>query len=190
MGGIILKGKTGVLYLLILFLTIVAGVLSIIAYKTYKDSKNVAVFKDLKNYIEISQNSMNEEPFNTISSEIADIILDNTTVKLIKADKEKCTLEITSPDCGLICQRIMDSSNNWDRSDFIASKTYFLQTLKSELESRTFEYLTSNIELEVVKNGNRYEIIETEEYMDAMYGGLLSYYNELSSKLTDEEGGK
>ena len=175
------------MFLLILFSISITGVLSTIIFKTYRNREDAKVFSELNNYIKVNSYSIGDETL-TVANEITNMIMNYNTINVIDANNNNCTLEIIYPNVAQICKKIMASSENWDRSNFLASKTYFLDTLKNQLESQNFEYLSQDIELKVVKNGDKYEFIETEEYMDAIYGGLLTFYNELYDDPRDETG--
>ncbi|NLC19273.1 MAG: hypothetical protein GX757_08675 [Clostridiales bacterium] len=147
----------------------------------------------IENYIkdQLSVNTTNEddiyikEKFN--SDELNELILTRTQIHIVKISDLSCVLAVTSPDCAYICKSILKSSDKWDKSDFNASKAYVMELFRQELESPSCPIVTNEIELKIVKNHDRYEIEESEAYFDALYGGLISYYKELSEALQKED---
>jgi len=177
-------------------LIIVTGIIARVLIEN-RDSKIIAT--DIESYIETlldkesdrqaDKDEKNESGFlphmklNTAADEITELIFNCTQIQIIKSDKQTCVLSVTSPDCAMIFNSILESSDEWDKTDFASSKAYVLERFRKELKDPSLPVMARRVELEVVKNGGQYEIVETEEFLDALYGGLISYYNELSEKV-------
>lgn len=122
----------------------------------------------------------------TASDEITELIFSRTQVQLVKYDGKTCTLSITSPDCASLYDKILESPDELDRTDFVSAKAYVLERFRQEPESGSIPYITMKVELEVIKTGDQYELVETEEYIDALYGGLITYFRDLTESIRKE----
>lgn len=171
----------------------------LISFILLKERSEKILFNDISSYIKetlgnymdaegTSIDGTDEIKSETLSHEVNDIILSLVKVEVLGFNKKKCILRVTSPDCALIYDNILNNLNEWANNDFVASKNYIFNKLIGELKSKSLVYVATEVELEVVKNGDRYEVVETEEYLDALYGGLYTYYKYLSERLELQEG--
>lgn len=109
---------------------------------------------------------------------------ENTTAEVIEIDGNTARLSITAPDMKKILSQILsedavfdDEEKELDRiKDYVAKK----------LASGNFETLTKEVTVEIETDGDGFRIIENDEYYDAVYGGMLSYYDEIA----EEQSGK
>lgn len=122
----------------------------------------------------------------TASDEITELIFSRTQVQLVKYDGKTCTLSIISPDCASLYDKILESPEELDRTDFVSAKAFVLERFRQELESESIPFITRKVELEVIKTDGKYELVETEEYIDALYGGLITYFRDLTESILKE----
>lgn len=97
-------------------------------------------------------------------------------IKEIKKSSESMVLEITAPDFVKIISGISDTekqyiSNIEDMSTLIKSR------IIDSIESGNYKTVTKTVTVNIIQDiyGNT-QIERSNEYLDAIYGGLLSYY--------------
>ena len=94
----------------------------------------------------------------------------------IKAVEENvCEITVTAPDM----DRLIDRMNK--KCDTAEEGTAFLL---DALQDGDFEFVTNIVRVELDENGKP---IETYEFVDAMYGGLLSKFEELLQEVRGDE---
>lgn len=115
-----------------------------------------------------------EEVSETIK--VGNIIHSDITVEVIDITKEEATLIITAPDIYKVLQDEMQ--NSAEATDFYVAIEEFENKILEIFENKEYDYRTVEIKVPYVKTEAGIEIIETEEYKDAINGGIISFAND------------
>lgn len=121
-----------------------------------------------------------------VGSDILKTILENVEYEIKKVNSDSCTLEIISPDIYKLYLDIMKKNTiemfNSHEEYQTAVKTR-MEQLAREIENGNYEFRNSTVQV-TIKDG----VIETtNEFADAIYGGLITLQEELIEKYIQEE---
>ena len=114
---------------------------------------------------------------------------ENLKIKEIEKTDEYVTVEITAPNLNIILDDIMvkfeDELSKISEEDI---QNFLQEKVTEVLESKEFETITENVKVEqfIDENGNL-KIVENDEYIEAIHGGLLDLYQAYQDKLEEEQ---
>ena len=125
-----------------------------------------------------------------IATKLMEEHAENLKIKEVEKTDEYVTVEITAPNLNAILDDIMvefdeELSQLKDEEDI---KEYLQKKVAEVLESKEFETITENVKVEqfIDENGNL-KIVENNEYIEAIHGGLLDLYQAYQDKLEEEQ---
>lgn len=107
------------------------------------------------------------------------MITDMVSYKVISEYDNYVILEITAPDMKAILKNIASSDATFD--DVAEEMTRIEDFVTQALMSDNLQFVTNIVEVEFVEHNDYFEIIPNDEYVNAVYGGMISYYNELTA---------
>lgn len=121
-----------------------------------------------------------------VGTQILKSIIKNVDYEIKKTSSDGCILKITSPDVYKMYYKIMKENPIEAFSSYgeykNAVEDRFEQIFKG-LESGNYEYRTTTVEV-AIKDGT---IETTNEFADAIYGGLITLQEEMIEKYIEEE---
>lgn len=112
----------------------------------------------------------------------------NVQVQEIDNTDNEITLEITAPNLKKIIETILAENKDVlkEYSDSQAKSNFLKKKIIEAVKSGEFETITNTVKVQYRNDENGdLEIIETDEYLNAIYGGLQEMYMEYSSKIED-----
>lgn len=171
--------------IIVLLIVIIAVAALIICISMFSGSLKKDSYKDL---VESSYKVSDEKRQYAEQSPAAFanlLITDTVSYEIVKAGKNDITLDITAPDMKDIMDGIVSESTVVTDS---AEETSRIQAyVINRLKSKDYKTVTNTVTVKIEndKDGNSC-IIPTEEYLDAIYGGLYSYYNAIQTQAKGE----
>lgn len=100
-----------------------------------------------------------------------------TTVEILKSNKKSASLKITAPNMYELMNSLYADDDWINKQDELYSGLE--KTVKEKLESGQFTYVTKTVEVNIIETDGEKAIEDNFEYMDAMYGGLYTFYREI-----------
>lgn len=124
-----------------------------------------------------------------IATKLMEEHAENLKIKEVEKTDEYVTVEITAPNLNAILDDIMvefeDELSKISEEDI---QNFLQEKVTEVLESKEFETITENVKVEqfIDENGNL-KIVENNEYIEAIHGGLLDLYQAYQDKLEEEQ---
>lgn len=121
-----------------------------------------------------------------IGTNILKSIIKNVDYEIKKTSSDGCTLKITSPDVYKLYSKIMEENPTKTFSSYDEYKNAVadrLEQIFKELEVGNYEFRTTTVEV-AIKDAT---IETTNEFADAIYGGLITLQEEMIEKYIEEE---
>ena len=117
------------------------------------------------------------------SARVENEIIENVSYKIVRSTKDEITLRITAPDMREITKDYDIDNSLIEAGDPEALNDALMNYLLDSLDDRN----CPTVENEVTVAYNEDGIEETYEFVDAMYGGLLSLYDENLERFLEAE---
>lgn len=124
-----------------------------------------------------------------IATKLMEEHAENLKIKEVEKTDEYVTVEITAPNLNAILDDIMvefdeELSQLKNEEDI---KEYLQKKVTEVLESEKFETITKNVKVEqfIDEDGNL-KIVENNEYVDAIHGGLTDLYQAYKEKIEEK----
>ena len=116
-----------------------------------------------------------------VGTEILTLILEHVTYDVKKMKSNNCEIEVMAPDIYSLYTKLMEQSpvtipNNYEEYENLVNQR--LQQVYSELKQGNYEMRSKVVEVPV-KDG---KIETTNEFADAIYGGLVTLQEEIIEK--------
>lgn len=144
--------------------------------------------KDINTQIETILNSNTPEK-NTADAGtlIAEIIYQNMSYEVLSVMDGKCIVSVTAPDMNALFFDVFnpdDYGTATSMEEYNANVDYVLEQISTKLSNGDFKNITKEVELPLNDNG---EIEVTYEFVNAIYGGLLTVQEELLNNYMEDD---
>lgn len=167
----------------VVLIAILLAVVCIVAFTNSNVSK-----KEVNTQIEtiLNSNAPQEDSTET-GTLIAETIYKNMSYEVTTIKDGKCTISVTAPDMNTLFFDVF-KPDNYDKAtsmeQYNANVDDVLEQISTKLSNGDFKNVTKEIELPLNDNG---EIEITYEFVDAIYGGLLTVQEELLTNYMEGE---
>jgi len=110
---------------------------------------------------------------------IENMITDRVSYEIMDISDDTITLEIAAPNMSEVFRNTTFSDK--EVADGVAEYMLIESYVKDTLERNYYSAITNQVTLTIQEMDGNVRIIPTEEYMDAVYGGMVSYYKQIMS---------
>ena len=118
----------------------------------------------------------------TSGQRLDDLIISHVTCNVLQVGESSCRIEISAPDMRSLFESVIDLNKNV--SDPAQERKDMESTIEGALEKGDFILRTVIVDVQYKKHGGEIEIVENEDLADAIYGGLLSFVNEMVGEVS------
>lgn len=112
------------------------------------------------------------ESNDTVATQI--IMREKVTYEIVDKSKKEVTLNVTAPNLYKVLEEIYLNESKFIFTQISDIEGLVLQTLKNG----DFEYVTKTVTVAYRSGEDGYELEMTDEYADAIHGGVLSFFKD------------
>lgn len=183
-----MKNKKTLLIIIGIALIIVAAIILIVCksrfFKSLNHNKKDAYQIAVENSYKVSTGERSyAEQYPTLLTNL--LITDNVSYKIVKTGNTNMTVSITAPNMKDIMDGVVSETATFDDN---SEETKRIQSyVINRLKDKDFKTVTNTVKVKIEREKDgQISIVPTEEYLDAVYGGLYSYYNSVLSKAKEK----
>ncbi|MBQ7035493.1 MAG: hypothetical protein IJN34_07125 [Clostridia bacterium] len=162
-------------------LLLIIGILMIPAIRDFNNKKKLAAIEEAVKVSFTSEEEPQDDSEQTYTPAVIEkAITDKVSYTVISCENDKVILQITAPDMKKLLLEIAETIDSSLPSDQAIRKIE--AEVDQALKNGNYSMVTTPVMVDVQKVDGNWEIVPNEDFVNAIYGNMLSLYTESISQ--------
>ncbi len=122
----------------------------------------------------------------TVSDQIRKLLFSKVTFEVLDTSDDNCIVAISSIDTGDLYHEVLEEFVLDGNLSFSENKLALLELFYDRLSNANLKHQTVNVELEIIKVDDRYEVVLNRDFLNAIYGNIVEAVEIEAMEIVDE----